>query len=322
MFAYDFDGTIYDGDCSLDFYKFCLKKKKKICFYWFKQAWFLFLYILGFKSKTEMKEVFFCFLKDFEDIDKVVSEFWDKHYFKVKKWYLDKNHDNDVVISASPEFLLKPICERLGIKNLIGSVIDKKNGRFLKENCYGEEKVKRFEEVYGAVLVLEMYTDSISDEPMIRKARNGFMVKGNNIIDYDSYVPSLKDKLKKKFFSSSFIRFIFTGVLNTICGVLLSFLFSLVISNVLLAFVCGYLTSLIISYLLNSFITFKDYDLSFRKFIMLCVSYIPNFLIQFLCVYIFATVLGLYKLWAYIIAAVIGVPITYVILSILPFRGK
>ena len=48
-----------------------------------------------------------------------------------------------------------------------------------------------------------------------------------------------------------------------------------------------YLTSLIISYLLNSFITFKDYDLSFRKFIMLCVSYIPNFLIQFLLLLIF-----------------------------------
>ena len=34
--AYDFDGTIYDGDSSVDFYKFCFKKKKSISKYWIK----------------------------------------------------------------------------------------------------------------------------------------------------------------------------------------------------------------------------------------------------------------------------------------------
>lgn len=28
VIAYDFDGTIYDGDSSIDFYKFCIKKKR------------------------------------------------------------------------------------------------------------------------------------------------------------------------------------------------------------------------------------------------------------------------------------------------------
>ena len=28
LIAYDFDGTIYDGDSSYDFYKFCFKKNK------------------------------------------------------------------------------------------------------------------------------------------------------------------------------------------------------------------------------------------------------------------------------------------------------
>ena len=29
-YLYDFDGTIYDGDSSVDFFKFCLKKDKSI----------------------------------------------------------------------------------------------------------------------------------------------------------------------------------------------------------------------------------------------------------------------------------------------------
>ena len=30
MYVFDFDKTIYNGDSSVDFYKFCLKKNKKL----------------------------------------------------------------------------------------------------------------------------------------------------------------------------------------------------------------------------------------------------------------------------------------------------
>ena len=30
LYLYDFDGTIYDGDSSVDFFKYCLKKNPKI----------------------------------------------------------------------------------------------------------------------------------------------------------------------------------------------------------------------------------------------------------------------------------------------------
>ena len=32
MNVYDFDGTIYDGDSSIDFYLFCIKRKPSILF--------------------------------------------------------------------------------------------------------------------------------------------------------------------------------------------------------------------------------------------------------------------------------------------------
>ena len=81
---YDFDGTIYDGDSSVDFFIFCFKKKKSICRCFPKMFWYLILYALSIKTKTEMKEVFFSFLKYFDKTEELVDEFWDKNYYKVK----------------------------------------------------------------------------------------------------------------------------------------------------------------------------------------------------------------------------------------------
>ncbi len=322
IIAYDFDGTIYDGDSSIDFYKYCFKKKKSICKYWIKQLFFLGLYILGLKTKTEMKTVFFCFLKDFENRESLLEEFWEKHIKKIKPWYLEKDHKNDIIISASPEFLLKIPAEKLKVKDLIASVVDIETGKFLKENCYGVEKVKRINEKYPKGKIEEMYTDSTSDSPMIEISKKGFMVIKNIIIPYQEYKPSFMKKIKHTFFNPEFIRFVFVGCINTFNGVLFAYLYSLFIENATLAFVIGYITSLLISYLLNSYITFKDKKLGIKKLIKFSISYIPNFLIQLISVFIFIDILHLHKLIAYIVAAVIGIPITYLALSIFTFQTK
>ncbi len=322
IIAYDFDGTIYDGDSSFDFYKFCFKKKKSICKYWIKQLWFFGLYILGIKTKTEMKEVLFSFLKNFSDHEKLVGEFWDKHYFKIKEWYLKKNHSNDIIISASPEFLLKIPCQRLKVKDLIGSKVDITTGKFLVENCHGKEKVKRIKEKYSKIEVEEMYTDSSADLPMIEFAKKGFKVKKDQVIPYYEYKETAFEKMKHTFFTPKFIRFVFVGCLNTFNGVLFSFLYSLFIKNATSAFIIGYITSLILSYLLNSFITFRDKNIKILKFMKFCVSYIPNFVIQLACVYVIIDILNWNKLIAYIFAAIVGIPITYLALLLFPFKEK
>lgn len=320
--AYDFDGTIYDGDSSIDFYKFCFKKKKSICKYWLKQLWYFLLYILDIKTKTEMKETIFCFLKDFNNQEQLVIEFWTTYNKKIKQWYLNKEHLNDIIISASPEFLLKIPCQNLKVKDLIASEVDIKTGKFLSSNCHGEEKVKRIKKKYPNIVVEEMYTDSISDLPMIEIAKKGFKVKKEQIISYYNYKETIFEKIKHTFFTPKFIRFVFVGCLNTFNGVLFSFLYSLFIKNATLAFIIGYITSLTISYLLNSCITFHDKELTISKFIKFCISYIPNFVIQLICVYIIIDLLHWYKLIAYIIAAIVGIPITYLALLLFPFKEK
>ena len=129
-YLYDFDGTIYDGDSSVDFFKFCLKKDKSI----YKMLPKLVIKFLAYKSKnitdTELKEFIFSFLKNFKNVDEIVKEFWKTHESKIKSFYLEKNHDQDIIISASPEFLVIPACEKIGIKNVMASIVNKQTGKY------------------------------------------------------------------------------------------------------------------------------------------------------------------------------------------------
>lgn len=59
MNVYDFDNTIYDGDSSIDFYIFCLKRHPSILALFPHQVWGAVLYRLGKITKVRFKEIFF-----------------------------------------------------------------------------------------------------------------------------------------------------------------------------------------------------------------------------------------------------------------------
>lgn len=122
------------------------------------------------------------------------------------------------------------------------------------------------------------------------------------------------------FFSKQFIYFLVIGIINTFNGVVFSYIYSSFF-NENIAFILGYISGLFISYLLNSFITFKEY-LSVEKFIKFAISYVPNFIIQNLTVLLVFNILGYNKLIAYVLAAVIGVPLTFIFLKFFTFNSK
>lgn len=125
-------------------------------------------------------------------------------------------------------------------------------------------------------------------------------------------------KIKRLFLNKEFIIFIIIGGINTINGVIFSYIYSSLL-NENLAFIIGYISGLIISYLLNSYITFKE-KLSFTKFIKFGVSYIPNFIIQNIVVVVAFNILDLHKLIAYSLAAIIGIPVTFILLKFFAFK--
>ena len=126
------------------------------------------------------------------------------------------------------------------------------------------------------------------------------------------------NKIKSIFINKEFILFIIIGVINTFNGVMFSFIYSSIL-NENLAFILGYISGLVVSYILNSYITFKE-KLSFTKFIKFVISYIPNFIIQNIVVIITFNILGLHKLIAYCLAAIIGIPVTFILLKFFAFK--
>lgn len=126
------------------------------------------------------------------------------------------------------------------------------------------------------------------------------------------------NKIKSIFINKEFILFIIIGVINTFNGVMFSYIYSSIL-NENLAFILGYISGLVVSYILNSYITFKE-KLSFTKFIKFGISYIPNFIIQNIVVIITFNILGLHKLIAYCLAAIIGIPVTFILLKFFAFK--
>ena len=182
--AYDFDETIYDGDSSVDFYFYCLKNNKKVLCSLPKQFLGMFLYLLKIIDKTKMKEYIFSYLKHFQDIDHLIETFWTEHKKNIKQWYLNQKKDTDVIISASPEFLLKPLEKDLNV-HVIASIVDKKSGKFLSKNCHDYEKITRYEEQYHKK-IKQFYTDSIrADKAMLEYALEGFIVEKDKIKKYN-----------------------------------------------------------------------------------------------------------------------------------------
>lgn len=184
MNVYDFDKTIYNGDSSIDFYFYCLKKQPKVLLCVFKQAYGIFLHAIHKLTTAEMKEYFFSYLTMLKAPEMLVESFWDKNFAKIKNWYLQAKDKSDLIISASPEFLLNPICKSLGIQKPIATQMDIKTGKITGENCKGKEKVKRFFEKYPNGKIESFYSDSITDSPLAELAQNAYFVDGDKLTDW------------------------------------------------------------------------------------------------------------------------------------------
>ena len=183
--VYDFDGTIYNGDSSVDIYFFLLKRYPKLIAYFPKQMLGIVKYKLHLSSKEEMKEMNFSFLEGVRTDKTFIDDFWKQNQNKIKEWYLNQKRKDDVIISASPEFLLKPICDILGIDNLIATKVELSSGKFLSKNCQGAEKVVRFKESFSKAEIETFYSDSKSDTYMAKLATKAFLIKKNRIIDWE-----------------------------------------------------------------------------------------------------------------------------------------
>lgn len=185
MKVFDFDNTIYDGECSLDFFRYCLKKKKSLIRYMPAVLSNVIRYKAGFmpiedvyKFADTMVEVFFA---NCGKLDEMVSQFWKIHEKKLKPSMIERIDHDDAIISASPRFLLDGIAGKLNTANIICTELDEKNKK-ISFLCYSQNKVKAFKECFGQDAAIdEFYTDNMNDMPLIKIAEKAFLVEGNEI---------------------------------------------------------------------------------------------------------------------------------------------
>ncbi|MBR5995955.1 MAG: haloacid dehalogenase-like hydrolase [Eubacteriaceae bacterium] len=190
MNVYDFDDTIYYGDSSIDLFFFCLKRNPSIIGKLPLIGWAWAGYKLRRWDKTRMKEMFYSYYRLVPDMQETLKAFWEEKREKIKPWYLEQMKEDDVIISASPYFQLKYICDEIGIKYLIASEVDPATGKYSSPNNLADVKPQRFREQFPDTVIDEFYSDSLSDTPMARLAKKAFIVKGDEKFDWGEYEKS------------------------------------------------------------------------------------------------------------------------------------
>jgi phosphoserine phosphatase len=185
MNVYDFDNTIYRGDSTADFLLFELKRHPlagaKAIAVTIVPA---IAYVLRLGTKEHMKENMFSIVQAVEDMDQELQLFWDVHQKNIKRWYLEQQQEDDVIISASPLFEIKECCDRIGIRHVIATEMDPVTGKMGGFNCKGEQKVPRFREIFPEACIDAFYSDSRSDDPMAKIAQKAYLVRGDEIVPW------------------------------------------------------------------------------------------------------------------------------------------
>lgn len=177
MNVYDFDKTICKDDSETDFFYYELLHHP---INWFRIPYFIVVY-LKFKfnkiSREEYRNGIYLVLKNLRNVDREVNKFWNWRKKKILSWYKLVQQDSDVIVSATPKFLLEPMLKEMNIKNYILSEFDVPSHRCIGKLNYGEEKLRRFKLQYDVNDIDSFYTDSLSDLPLLRVAKHPFIVK-------------------------------------------------------------------------------------------------------------------------------------------------
>ena len=187
MNVYDFDKTIFPKDSSEAFCLFCLRRVPRLVLQPVmpKLRSILSYFAGGREDAAPMKEQLFAFLSTVGDPLVLVSDFWEENFSLIQPWYLAQVRPDDVIISASPDFLLRPAAEKLGV-SLIATPMDPYSGRILGNNCRDVEKLRRFRMEYPDFAIDEFYSDSLSDAPLASVAAKAFMVEGDILSPWPS----------------------------------------------------------------------------------------------------------------------------------------
>lgn len=181
MNVYDWDKTIYRGDSTFGFVRWLYVHRPKTLLSIPRTAFFGLLYGVKAVKKLTFKENLYHMFNYVDDMENAVEEFTSTHMNHIKDWYKQAQKEDDLVISASPEFLIRSFCRKTGINACMASEVDIHTGKYNGLNCHGQEKVRRLYETYGQQNIEQFYSDSLSDSPLADISEKAWLVKGDEL---------------------------------------------------------------------------------------------------------------------------------------------
>lgn len=195
MNGYDFDETILKGNSVRRFFTFCLARLPYLVIYFPVLLAAVILKALHCLTSNAYYNMLTYYVKLVPHKQKFVKKYWDKHLNKIKDWYFAQQCEDDIIISASPSYLVEEACKRIGV-DCIATPVDIKTCKVLGGNhCYGSQKPFFFRERLGDTPLETFYSDSMSDEPMFKIAKRGYLVKDDKItLIYENGEKLPKDK--------------------------------------------------------------------------------------------------------------------------------
>lgn len=199
MNVYDFDGTIFPGDCSIGFFFWCLKSHPRLWFTYFPKT--IRNLILRKKEKiseAQMQREFFGYLTLIHDFDRQIERYWDKNEKKIASWYLAQKRPDDLIISASPICIIEPIAKRLGVR-FMATDFDREFGVFLNKMKYAKEKARYIID-QGFPMIENFYSDSLADTPLALLAEKAYLVSDGTrtVSDWPKLNEEVLAKVRKK----------------------------------------------------------------------------------------------------------------------------
>jgi putative flippase GtrA len=215
------------------------------------------------------------------------------------------------------------------VKDLIASDVNIKNGHFNKENNKGIAKVKEFYKRYPDGIIMEMYSDSMADKPLLDIAKNSFMVKKNKIIDYNTYKPNIF----KRFWdfgwgiyhkNEELWNYLIVGGLTTLVSIVFYALFSkafhiyYIVSNVL-----SWIVAVIFAYYTNRWFVFHSKNKNkLKEFITFTGSRLLTLLIDTGLMILFVETMKMNDMVAKLIVQVVIIIANYILSKLFVFKNK
>jgi hypothetical protein len=174
---YDYDGTICPGDTGSAFWLYCLLRRPYILVFLPLQLAGVLYYLCGRGEKPARYLTVYCYLRAVNG-PKLAQRFAEKRVRKTYPYFINRDRTHPAVVcSASPEFLLRPICDRLGAERLVATDVDPKTGALRGKTCKENEKVRRLREALPDVTFDSVYSDSLRhDTPILKLGRTAYRV--------------------------------------------------------------------------------------------------------------------------------------------------